>query len=270
MTFLILGGTGKTGRRLAHRLTSRGLPVRLGSRAAEPPFDWHDPATWPAVVDGVTAVYVTYQPDLGFPGAAEAIRGFTAAAVTAGVRHVVLLSGRNEEETWPAERAVRESGAAWTILRASWFAQNFSEFFLLDPVMSGTVSLPGRPDLAEPFVDVEDIADVAAAVLTDDRHAGRIYELTGPRALTFPEALAEIASASGRAARFVQVSTQDYADAASSMVPAEEAQAMATLFAKVLDGRNSRPTDDIERILARPARDFTAFATAAAKSGAWS
>ena len=161
---LVLGGTGKTGRRVAKRLRARGLPVRIGSRSAEPRFDWNDAATWASVLQGVGAVYITYQPDLAVPGAVEAVWSFTKAALEAGVRRMVLLSGRGEEEAQRAEQALQDTGAEWTIVRATWFAQNFSEGFLLDAVLAGEVALPAG-DVGEPFVDVDDIADVAVAAL---------------------------------------------------------------------------------------------------------
>jgi uncharacterized protein YbjT (DUF2867 family) len=263
---LVTGGTGKTGRRVAQRLADRGVGVRIGSRGATPPFDWTDPTTWPAAVDGVTSVYLTYQPDVAMPGAAEAIDGLARLAVDAGARRLVLLSGRGEE--WPAERGVQEAGAAWTVLRSSLFAQNFSEYFLLDGVFSGVVALPS-PDVPEPFIDVEDIADVAVAALTEERHAGRIYELTGPRAVTFTEATAEIGAASGREIRYLPVSVDEYAAAAAETMPPEEARALATLFAKVLDGRNANPTDDVRVVLGREPADFRDYVKAAAAAGAW-
>ena len=266
---LVTGGTGKTGRRVAQRLTDLGVGVRVGSRRGSPPFDWTDPTTWAAAVRGVTSVYLTYQPDLAFPGAAEQIGALTKLAVAAGTRRIVLLSGRGEEECWPAEDAVRGSGAEWTILRASWFAQNFSEFFLLDGVRAGVVALPA-PDVPEPFIDVEDIADVAVAALTGDRHAGRIYELTGPRALTFTEATAAIGAATGREIRYLPVTVDDYARAASEFMPADEARAIATVFAKVLDGRNSRPAGGVREALGRDPVDFADYVKAAAATGAWS
>jgi uncharacterized protein YbjT (DUF2867 family) len=265
---LVLGGTGKTGRRVAQQLADRGRMVRIGSRAARLPFDWEDLTTWEPAVRGVTSMYVTYQPDLAFPGAAEQIAALTRLAVAAGTRRIVLLSGRGEEETWPAEDAVRGSGADWTILRASWFAQNFSESFLLPPVLAGVVALPS-PDVPEPFIDVADIAAVAVAALTSDDHIGRLHELTGPRLVTFTEATAEIAAASGRPVRYQPVSVDEYAAAAVEMVGPEAAPAVAALFAKVLDGRNASVSPEVEQILGRKPRDFRDVVAEAARSGAW-
>jgi uncharacterized protein YbjT (DUF2867 family) len=266
---LVIGGTGKTGRRVAERLAARGRAVRVGSRSGAPPFVWEDPATWPAALAGVDAAYVTYYPDLSFPGAADALTAFSAAAVGAGVRRLVLLSGRGEEAAEPAERAVQSSGAEWTVLRASWFAQNFSEHFLAEPVREGVVALPAG-DVAEPFVDVEDIADVAVAALLTDDHVGVVHELTGPRLLTFDDATAEISKALGRSVSYLPVSADDYAEAAAAAgVPVEEIEPLTELFARVLDGHNAYVTDGVERALGRPARDFADYARRAAVEGAW-
>src|SRR5215472_7809728 len=95
---LVLGGTGKTGRRVADRLRRAAVPVRLGSRRAEPPFDWDDRATWDPALKGVTAAYVAYQPDLAAPGALDTVQAFFAQAVAGGIERLVLLSGRGEAE----------------------------------------------------------------------------------------------------------------------------------------------------------------------------
>ncbi|WP_218825404.1 NAD(P)H-binding protein [Streptosporangium subroseum] len=268
-TTLVLGGTGKTGRRVAERLTAAGLRPRIGSRSSEPPFDWEDQATWALALKGVDAVYLAYQPDLAFPGAVAAVRSFTALAVESGVRQLVLLSGRGEEEAGISEQTVRDSGADWTILRSSWFCQNFSEDYLLEPVLAGVIAFPAG-DVAEPFVDVEDIADVAFAALTEDGHSGQLYELTGPRLLTFADAAAEIAAASGREIRYVPVSPEQYAaELTEHGVPAEYATSLLDLFTGVLDGRNAHLTDGVRRALGREPRDFADYARATAATGVW-
>ena len=124
---LVLGGTGKTGRRVVQRLTALDQPVRIGSRSGGLPFDWEDPATWAPALTGVKAAYVSYYPDLAAPGAAEAIGSFAEMAVNSGTRRLVMLSGRGEDEAVACEKALAESGADWTVLRCSWFDQNFSE-----------------------------------------------------------------------------------------------------------------------------------------------
>jgi uncharacterized protein YbjT (DUF2867 family) len=271
---LVLGGTGKTGRRVAARLQARGLPVRIGSRSGEPPFDWQKPETWASALDGVSAAYVSYYPDVAIPGAPEAVRAFTELAVQSGTRRLVLLSGRGEEEAQRAEQAVREVGdgvgVEWTIVRCAWFMQNFDEYFLLEPILAGEVALPSG-DVPEPFVDAGDIADVAVAALTEDGHAGEIYELTGPRLLTFEEALGEIAKATGREIRFVPVSLEEFeAVLAGEQVPAEIASFLTYLFGTVLDGRNAHLTDGVRRALGREPKDFSDYARDAAATGVWS
>ena len=119
---LVLGGTGKVGRRIAERLTARGVPVRIGARGATPAFDWTNPATWGDVLNGARAVFISYAPDLAVPGASQAIGALTRQAAAQGVQRVVLLSGRGEEEAEAAERLVQQAGIAWTIVRCSWFA----------------------------------------------------------------------------------------------------------------------------------------------------
>jgi uncharacterized protein YbjT (DUF2867 family) len=266
---LITGGTGKTGRRVAERLEARGLPVRIGSRSGAPAFDWEDRSTWAAALDGAGAAYVSFYPDLAVPGAAETIEAFTEAALAAGTRRLVLLSGRGEEEAQRAERIVQASDADWTIVRCSWFNQNFSESHFLEPLLAGELALPAD-GVAEPFVDADDIADVAAAALTEDGHVGRLYELTGPRLLRFDEAVAEIAAAAGRPIRYVPVPLDEFtAGLAAAGVPADVTALLAFLFGEVLDGRNAHVTDGVQQALGRPPRDFRDFARDAAAAGVW-
>jgi len=266
---LVLGGTGKTGRRVVERLTRRHLPVRVGSRSAGVPFDWEDSATWGPSLDGVGAVYVSYFPDLAARGAPEALGAFADLAVASGVRRLVLLSGRGEEEAQASEKAVADSGADWTVLRASWFAQNFSEGYLLDPVLGGDVALPAGA-VGEPFTDADDIAEVAAAVLTEDGHIGEVYELTGPRLLTFAEAVGTIADAAGRPIHYTEIPAEDFAAGlAAEQVPADIVELLMYLFTTVLDGRNASVGDGVERVLDRPAKDFADYARDAAATGIW-
>lgn len=266
---LVLGGTGKTGRRVLERLQTRGLPTRLGSRGAKPPFDWENEATWAPALEGVRSAYVSYYPDLAIPGAVETVGAFARLAVERGVPRLVLLAGRGEEEAELAEQAVRDSGAELTIVRATWFAQNFSEDYMRDGVLAGELALPAG-NTPEPFVDADDIADVAVAALTEDGHVGQLYELTGPRLLTFAQAVAEIGEAAGREIRYVPVSQEEFAAAAVDQgVPAEFIELLAYLFGEVLDGRNAHVTDGVQRALGRPPKDFRDFARDAAATGVW-
>lgn len=267
---LVLGGTGKSGRRVASRLTRVGVPVRIGSRTAPTPFHWEDPGTWPSAVAGARAVYVCFHPDLAVPGAAETVSAFARVAAAADIQRLVLLSGRGETEAERAEDLVRAVVPTATVVRCSFFAQNFSEGAFLPEVLDGALHLPVS-HVREPFVDLDDVADVAAAALTDDRHAGQLYELTGPDLLSFDEALAEVSRAAGRPVDLRRLSPDDYAAAARDQgVPDDVLGLLLYLFTEVLDGRNAVVTDGVERALGRPPRPFREFARAAAAAGAWS
>lgn len=263
---LVLGG--KVGRRVAGHLRARALPVRIGSRQGEPRFDWDDRSTWTSVLDGVGSAYVAHYGD-AIPGAAETLGSFAELAVSSGVPRLVLLSGRGEPEAERGERAVRDSGARLTVLRSTWFAQNFSEEYWRDQVRAGEVVLPAG-DTPEPFVDADDVAEVAVAALTDDRHVGELYELTGPRLLTFEEAVMEIARAVGRELRYAPTSIEEFSSAAAGQgVPSEVVDMLAFLFGEVLDGRNARLADGVRRALGREPRDFRDYARATAATGSW-
>lgn len=268
-TTLVVGGTGKTGRRVVERLTERGLATRVGSRSGEPPFDWEDRATWAPALRGMGSAYVTYYPDIAAPGAADTIGSFAELAVESGVGRLVLLSGRGEEEAQRAEQAVKESGVEWTVVQSSWFDQNFSEGMFLPAVLSGEVALPVG-DIVEPFVDADDVAEVATAALTENGHQGQVYEMSGPRLLTFSDAVGEVARASNRDVRFTTVSLEEFvATLAAQGVPADLRDLTRYLFTDVLDGRNAHLTDGVQRALHREPRDFTDYARDAAAAGAW-
>ena len=266
---LILGAQGTTGSRVAERLAARGVATRLGSRSGLPPFDWADERTWPAVLDGVSAAYLVYHPDLIAPEALERVRGFATLAAKSDVGRLVLLSGRGEEAAREAEQAVMAAGTSWTIVRSAFFAQNFSEKGLEEFIRSGMVALPAL-EVGEPFVDVEDIADVVAAALTEDCHAGEVYEVTGPRLLSFGDAVAEISAACGRPIRYARITAEEFIDGLIGQgMPAEEAHVFAEIFDTVLDGRNAHLADGVQRALGRPPRDFAAYAATTAATDVW-
>lgn len=265
----IAGGTGKTGRRVAQQLEARGVPVRIGSRSAEIPFDWERPEGWEAALRGSSAIYAAYAPDVCVPGAVAAIEQFVRIAKQSGVERIVFLSGRGEPEAEEAETVVQVSGLDWTIVRCAWFMQNFSENYFVDGILAGEVALP-IGNVGEPFVDADDIAEVAATALTEPGHIGQLYELTGPRTLTFAEAVAEIAGVTGRPIEYVQLD-QDTFDAALRDMDAPEdiIWLLRYLFTTVLDGRNSWLTDGVQRALGREPRDFRDYAREAAAAGFW-
>jgi uncharacterized protein YbjT (DUF2867 family) len=265
---LVLGGTGKTGRRVVARLRGRGLPVRVGSRSGQPPFDWTDESTWTPVLQGVRAVYIPY-PDLVIAEATKATRAFAELAIDRGVTRMVLLTGRGEDEAQRAERELQDIGADLTVVRSAWFMQIFSEDYLLDPIRAGELVLPAFDGQLDPFVDTDDIADVAVAALTEPGHEGEIYELTGPRLLSFPGAVAEIAKVNGRDITYVPVSVEEYvAGAAEHGIPDEFVEFLSYLFRDVL-GNNAQVTDAVQRVLGRPPRDFAEYAASSAATGIW-
>lgn len=265
---LVIGSTGKTGSRIVKSLTEKGFSVREGSRSAAIPFDWEQPVTWTAALEGVSAAYVSYYPDLAFPGASDKIKALSEIAAKAGVRKLVLLSGRGEAHALACEEIVRNSGLAFTLVRASWFAQNFSEGYLLPPVLDGVVALPAG-DIKEPIADVDDIADVAVAALIDERHDGELYEVTGPRLLSFAEAAAEISAAAGIPVHYQPITLEQFHAGMLDIGGPLIADVFTEICRETLDGHNAYLTDGVQRALGREPRDFADFCRNAAASGIW-
>ncbi|SHL78800.1 Uncharacterized conserved protein YbjT, contains NAD(P)-binding and DUF2867 domains [Roseovarius marisflavi] len=266
---LIIGANGKTGRRIAKTLSERGYCVRPGTRSAPIPFDWENQATWAPALEGVSAAYVSYFPDLAFPGAAEKIEALSALAKEMGLGRLVLLSGRGETQAMRCENIVRASGIDFTLLRCAWFAQNFSEGYLRDPVLDGLIALPAG-NVGEPIVDVDDIADVAVAALTEtDRHSGELYEITGPRLLHFSDAAAELATASRQPVQYVPITLAQFHAAMTEIGGAFIADVFTHVCEEALDGRNEWLGDGVQRALGRAPRDFADFCERAAAAGAW-
>jgi uncharacterized protein YbjT (DUF2867 family) len=264
---VVLGATGRTGRRVASQLHAAGVPVRAASRAGDVRFDWSDPATWEPTVDGAERMY------LMAPDGQEIDPSFVSRAVERGVRHFVLLSSSaieamGDERLITAERTVKESGAEWTIVRPSWFDQNFDEGFFHPAVMAGQVVLPVG-DLRQAFVDADDIAAVAAAALTEEGHAGRSYEVTGPRALSFAEAVDTIGRVAGRNVHFVGTA-EAYMDVMSTFgSPREQTEQEIEAFAGLRRDGDQKPNDVVRHVTGRDPKDFETYAVEAAARGAW-
>ena len=272
-TTLVLGATGKTGRRVAARMRLRGTQVRAASRSSRARFDWSDPGGWDSVLRGVTTVYVVP------PSVPGPVHEFVARAEASGVRRLVLLSGHGAD-TWgdssfgldmrSAEDAVRGSALEWTVLRPSNFNQNFDEDLFHAPLVAGELALPAGT-VPEAFIDLEDVADVAAAVLSEPgRHAGRIYELTGPRGLTFAEAVELISRASGLPIAYKQVSPAEYT---AAMVEEgwdeDDARHVAEMFVLMERGEIAETSDGVATVLGRAPRTFEDYVVRAAAAGAW-
>ncbi|TQO36433.1 uncharacterized protein YbjT (DUF2867 family) [Arenibacter algicola] len=267
---LVIGGTGKTGQKVVKRLSEAGHNVRIGSRSATPAFDWENPETWSQSMEGMDKVYITFQPDLAVPGALEAIEELTKKAKQSNVKKLVLLSGKGEREAELCEQVVIHSGLDYTIVRASWFNQNFSESFFLEPILEGFVALP-QAEAKVPYVDTDDIADVAVAALLGEEHNGKIYQLTGPRQLTFKEVIQEISDATGRDIAFTPIALPAYTQVMKQQgVPADFVWLIEYLFSEVLGNpNNAEITHDIEKVLGRKPKDFSDYVKETAATGIW-
>ena len=266
---LIIGKNGKTGARVNQRLQALGYSTRPVSRSTNPSFDWENPETWRSAIEGTSAAYVTYQPDLAVPQAQAAIKEFVRIAAEAGLKHIVLLSGRGEEGAQRAEKILQDSGISWNIVRCGWFSQNFSESFMLEGILAGELVLPAA-DTIEPFVDADDIADVVVATLTQPGHRNRLYELTGPRSLNFAQCIKEISEALGRPVKYTTVPIDDYINVLREQGAPEDLQwLLRELFTVVFDGRNCNVMPGIEEALGRPATDFKTYVQKTIESGVW-
>ena len=264
---LVIGSTGKTGSRVYSKLKEKGMDVRPASRNSDIPFDWYNENTWTTALEEITSVYITFQPDLAVPGSLSIITNFTQTAKTAGVKKLVLLSGRGEAEAEACESVIQNSGMAYTIVRASFFMQNFSEGFWADSIAGKEFLIP-TTKTKEPFVDADDIADVVVEALLDPKHNGKIYELTGPELLSFQDVIQKVSIALKTDIQLIQVPIEEYkAILQSYQVPDEVIWLIAYLFTEVLDGRNESVKDDIELILNRKPASFDTYIQKAIKAG---
>ena len=267
---LVIGGTGKTGSRVAEKLTKLNQNVRIGSRNNTPPFDWDNPATYTEALRGMDRAYITYYPDLAVLGAKEAINTLTETALKSGLEKVVLLSGKGEKEAEACEEIVANSGLNYTLVRASWFNQNFSESFFLDSILAGHVALPMAA--AEiPFVDANDIAEAVVKVLLDDSYNNETITITGPRKLTFREAIQEISNQTKRSILFHEISLYDYVKSMKSAgLSNDYVWLFRYLFKEVLgNAENQVVSNDVENVLGRKPIDFSEYVKETAKTGVW-
>ena len=254
-TYGVIGATGKTGRRIADRLEAQGREVRRLARGTAPAFDWTDPSGWPAAFAGIDRLYIAFVPDLAAAGSSETISRLVEVARAAGVERFVLLSGRGEDGARAAEDVVLASGIDTTIVRASWFSQNFTEGMLADSVEAGFVAIPAG-ERREPFVDVDDIADVAVEALTGDGHASRVFEVTGPELLTFADAAAQLTEATGHSVAYVPVTLDEFHAAIGAELGPETAELLTDLCREVFDGRNESLGRGVQEALGREPRSL--------------
>jgi uncharacterized protein YbjT (DUF2867 family) len=267
---LVIGGTGKTGSRVVERLNESGHQVRIGSRKSNPAFDWDDPASYTLALKGMDRAFIVYYPDLAVPGARKAIEKLTEAALKEGLEKVVLLSGKGEQEAEACEQIVVDSGLNYTLVRASWFNQNFSEGAFLEPVLAGQVALPMQ-DAEIPFVDADDIADVVAKVLVDDTYNGQTITVTGPRKMTWSEVVAAMANGIGKEIKYVPITIDAFKGGMKAAgLPDSYVWLFGYLFEEVLGNpENQEVSDDVERVLGRKATDFKDYVEKTKATGVW-
>lgn len=272
---LVLGGTGTTGRRIVERLRAAGHRTRVASRSrGDVIVDLDDSSTWAPALGGTRAAYLLEPEMQATEWGQLRIPRFVEAAVAAGLQRLVLLSapgveGNEKHPLWRAEEAVRNSRLEWTIVRPTWFAQNFSEVLWRPGILAGTLALPAG-DGATAFADAEDIADVATTALIHDGHNGETYVVTGPRAVTFGEATDLISAAIGRRIRYVDISDEEFIHAqVADGVPADVAKLLAGIYAAIRAGNAAATFDGVPRALGRPARPFESYVSTTATSGAW-
>ncbi len=267
---LVIGGTGKTGRRVVENLTEQGHHVNIGTRHSSPKFDWDDPSTFASALKGMDRAYIVYYPDLAVPGAKDAITALTEVALKEGLEKVVLLSGKGETEAEACEEIVANSGLNYTLVRASWFNQNFSEGAFMEYILAGQLALP-MPEASVPFVDTDDIADVATEALLNDDYNGEILTVTGPRKLTFGEVAQIFSDKLGRAIQYQPISMGEFKEGLTAAgVPESFIWLLGYLFTEVLGhSENQTVSTDVERVLNRKPISFEEFVENKASEGVW-
>jgi uncharacterized protein YbjT (DUF2867 family) len=271
MAILLLGGTGKTARRIAPRLRLAGATVRTAARSnADVRFDWDDPTTHDAALEGIDTVYLV-PPSLRLDHAPLVI-AFLDRAHAAGVTHVTALSARGVNFA-PPEAAMRaieldllaRTGLTTAILRPGWFMQDFDEYIFQPSIAADGEIVAPTGDGTEPFIHVEDIADVAAITLLE-RRAGE-FTLSGPQALTFAEVAARITRVAGRVVTHVDPPVAEWV--AAAQVPPDYAALLGMLFDQIRAGTLASLTDDVERVTGHAPRSFDDYLSDPAVAAAW-
>ncbi|NRB50027.1 MAG: NmrA family NAD(P)-binding protein [Saprospiraceae bacterium] len=267
---LVIGGTGKTGRLVVESLTQLGHQVRIGSRGHSPSFDWDKPSTYAQALKGMDRAYIVYYPDLAVPGARDAIKALTEAAIHEGLKKVVLLSGKGETEAEACEEIVANSGLDYTLVRASWFNQNFSEGAFKDYILAGHMALP-MPEARIPYTDTRDIADMVTKVLLDDTFNGKTLTVTGPKKLTFAEVAEIISGKLGRSILYQPISMEEFkAGLVQAGLPESVIWLLSYLFTEVLGhSENQTISDDVEKVLNRKPIPFEEYVETTVASGVW-
>ena len=271
---VLTGATGTIGRATARALQAAGVPFRAASRTplkaqalgtAAVELDWDRPATLDPAFAGAETLFlltpVTEYQDVYVEAA-------VAAAKRAGIRRIVRLSVIGAEKPGMAmnrvhragERAIEASGIAWTMLRPNSLAQNFVNYYGVDPHKNGPVYLPHGQGGAS-WVDARDVGEVAARALTETGHEGKAYLLTGGEAVSTAQAIALLGEALGRQYEYVDVPEQAAQEAMRTHgAPPWIVTALAELNAEIKQGRSNDVSPEVARLLGRPPRTFRSYA----------
>ncbi|WP_245734249.1 SDR family NAD(P)-dependent oxidoreductase [Lentzea jiangxiensis] len=230
-----------------------GAAARPASRSSSTRFDWSDQDTWEPALAGTTAVYVVPPEDPSL------LAEFVPLAVKSGVTRLVLLSMRGAPDDDPFEAAIKDSGVEWTILRPTWFMQNFDEDMFAAPVQHGELAVPAGGGV-HPFIDVVDIAEVALVALTQPGHDGQTYELSGPEALSFPEMLARITEITGKPVQYDDIAPEEFVASMRTLgYPGEIADLVTMLLVRIRTGEEAHLSDGVRRVLGRAPRTFADY-----------
>lgn len=264
---LVTGGTGKTGQRVATLLAGRGVEARVAMRLPRQPgqvrFDWRDAGTFNDALDGVGAAYlVAPTDDLDI---LPAMQPFLERALERGLGRLVLLSASSLEEGGPMMGAVhawlRAEAPAWSVLRPTWFMQNFTEHQHAHTIREAGAIYSATGDGRVTFIDAEDIAAVAAEALAGPGLPNGDLVLTGPEALSYGAVADLIAAAVGRPVRHHRLSVPEMAQRFEQVgLPAGYAAALAAMDGAIAEGSENRVTGEVERVVGRPPTSFAAFA----------
>lgn len=266
---LVTGAKGTTGRRIAERLKLEGVEFRAASRSSETRFDWANPETWKPALQGMRSVYVVPEGSAG----PEVVASFAKLAADEGVAILVLLSTREAEyegyeNHLAIEDAVIDAGTGWTILRPSWFCQNFYTQFDRE-VRSGLLELPAGEG-KDPFVDADDVAEVAFQALTMHGLEDKVYELSGPDPLSYREATERISALTGLTVRYEPVSEQTYYQRLREKgIPDDQARVMIVAHRPIAAGDNDFTSEGYRRLTGHPSKDFDTFVSETVAKGIW-
>lgn len=261
---LVIGGGGKNGSRVVKKLKTLGYTVFSTTRVRDEVnedtrfFDWNDGTSYDQALKNMDKVYIVH-PDTSIPDAKEQITELISTMVENSISKAVLLSGRGQESVRKCEDILISSPLKWAVLRSAWFNQNFSEGHFSHGIQAGEVTFMAD-SVKEPFVDLDDLSDAVVECLIDEKHDGKIYEITGSELLTFKEAVEMIGNKLNRSIKYNFLDKDEYRELLKKAgLPPFVAEHMAAAFDEILDGRNENTGDGIQKVLGRNPRKFNEF-----------